>query len=650
MIASATVNLIIETARIEDVVGDVVALKRRGSNLIGLCPFHNERTPSFTVSPAKGIYKCFGCGKAGNAVNFLMDLEGLTYPQALKHLAHRYQIPIDEERKSQEQVASEQLSQSIAVINKYAQEYYQSNLFETDTGRSIGLTYFRERGLTENTIKRFQLGFAPDEYDAFYKNATDSGYLPEILLKSALVLQNEKGKRYDFLRNRIVFPIHNVTGKVVGFAGRLMSTQKTAAKYINSAETDLYQKSKILYGYHLSRDSIRRLDECLLVEGYMDVITMHQAGFENVVASSGTSLTPDQVRMIKRFTNNLTFLYDGDNAGLKAALRGLDIALEEGMNVQVCVIPGGEDPDSFLRKSGASAMTDLLSGASGQKHNILNFQVDLLMKEAGNDPMRRADVVSKMISSLALIKDHVRRNILVRELSQRMKVDEAAVVSRLNEYVAKGLAKQGGVGETGLQDLTKYAAPEKTSSRQAMGADSGLLLERDIIRLLVKYGGQNYVGDQTAAAYIIQTLEDVDFADPVCARIFERFKVGLSRDEIPSYHELLLQDDKEVNELITDLMEVKYQISPNWEDKHDILTVTSEMIFHKDIDNVMKNFALYHIEKCIVENNEELKDAEQAKDKDKIDECLITRMRLNQMKKEYAAKSGTTILAIRVRN
>ena len=366
MITQKTIQEILDTVKVEDVVQEFVNLKRRGVNMIGLCPFHNEKTPSFTVSPGKNIYKCFGCGQGGDSVKFLMEHEQLSYPEALRYLANKYGIEIEETETTQEHREEQQLLDSLYLVNQYARDFYQDQLFNTDFGKSVGLNYFKERGFREETIKKFGLGFAPDKKDAFTLQATQDGYKTEVLKK--LGLTTSYGK--DFFQNRVLFTIHNLTGKVIGFGGRILVKNKKAPKYINSPETEIYNKSKVLYGAYFAKRAIRKKDECILVEGYTDVLSLHQAGIENVVASSGTSLTIDQIRLIKRYTPNIKILYDGDAAGIKAALRGLDLVLEQDLNVKVVLLPEGEDPDSYLQKVGSAAFETFIEEKSSRLHFI----------------------------------------------------------------------------------------------------------------------------------------------------------------------------------------------------------------------------------------------------------------------------------------
>ncbi|HMQ91424.1 MAG TPA: DNA primase, partial [Flavilitoribacter sp.] len=386
MIANKTVQEVMEATKVEEVVQDFVTLKRRGVNLLGLCPFHNEKTPSFTVSPAKNIYKCFGCGKSGDGVRFLMDHEHYTFPEAIRHLARKYNIEIEEKALSPETLAEMQYTDSLYIVNQFAVEYYQHQLHETDLGKSVGLSYFKKRGFREDTMRKFGLGFAPEQGSALTDAAVKAGHTVDFLQKVGLTTQNQR----DFFRNRVMFAIHNLSGKVIGFGGRILQKDVKAPKYINTPETEIYNKSKVLYGAFFAKQAIRQQDECILVEGYTDVISLHQAGIQNVVASSGTSLTTDQIRLIKRYTPNVKIIYDGDFAGIKAALRGVDLLLEQDLNVRIVLLPEGEDPDSYLQSVGAAVFSDYIADKS---KDFVLFKADLLMKETAGDPIRRSEVI-----------------------------------------------------------------------------------------------------------------------------------------------------------------------------------------------------------------------------------------------------------------
>lgn len=445
MIDQATIDRILDAAQIVDVVSDFVTLRKRGVNYVGLCPFHNEKTPSFSVSPSKGVCKCFSCGKGGNAVHFIMEHEQLSYYEALKWLAKKYNIEIKERELTKEEKQSQSLRESLFLVNQFAAEYFQDILYNNIDGQSIGMTYFRQRGFRDDIIKKFQLGYCTESKDALAKTAVQKGYRQELLLKTGLCYMKDDGKTIrDRFWGRVIFPVHNITGKVVAFGGRVLSaaTKNVQMKYVNSPESEIYHKSKELYGIYFAKQSIIRQDRCFLVEGYTDVISMHQSGIENVVASSGTALTSDQIRLIHRFTNNITVLYDGDGAGIKASIRGIDMLLEEGMNIKVCLLPDGEDPDSFARKHNA---TEYQAYINNNEVDFIRFKTNLLMEEAGKDPIKRAELISSIVKSISVIPDSIVRSVYIRECSQLLKMDEKILVeatAKLIEQAAESKEKE----------------------------------------------------------------------------------------------------------------------------------------------------------------------------------------------------------------
>ena len=445
MIDQATIDRILDAAQIVDVVSDFVTLRKRGVNYVGLCPFHNEKTPSFSVSPSKGVCKCFSCGKGGNAVHFIMEHEQLSYYEALKWLAKKYNIEIKERELTKEGKQSQSLRESLFLVNQFAAEYFQDILYNNIDGQSIGMTYFRQRGFRDDIIKKFQLGYCTESKDALAKAAVQKGYKQELLLKTGLCYMKDDGKTIrDRFWGRVIFPVHNITGKVVAFGGRVLSaaTKNVQMKYVNSPESEIYHKSKELYGIYFAKQSIIRQDRCFLVEGYTDVISMHQSGIENVVASSGTALTSDQIRLIHRFTNNITVLYDGDGAGIKASIRGIDMLLEEGMNIKVCLLPDGEDPDSFARKHNA---TEYQAYINNNEVDFIRFKTNLLMEEAGKDPIKRAELISSIVKSISVIPDSIVRSVYIRECSQLLKMDEKILVeatAKLIEQAAESKEKE----------------------------------------------------------------------------------------------------------------------------------------------------------------------------------------------------------------
>lgn len=445
MIDQATIDRILDAAQIVDVVSDFVTLRKRGVNYVGLCPFHNEKTPSFSVSPSKGVCKCFSCGKGGNAVHFIMEHEQLSYYEALKWLAKKYNIEIKERELTKEEKQSQGLRESLFLVNQFAAEYFQDILYNNIDGQSIGMTYFRQRGFRDDIIKKFQLGYCTESKDALARTAIQKGYKQELLLKTGLCYMKDDGKTIrDRFWGRVIFPVHNITGKVVAFGGRVLSaaTKNVQMKYVNSPESEIYHKSKELYGIYFAKQSIIRQDRCFLVEGYTDVISMHQSGIENVVASSGTALTSDQIRLIHRFTSNITVLYDGDGAGIKASIRGIDMLLEEGMNIKVCLLPDGEDPDSFARKHNA---TEYQAYINNNEVDFIRFKTNLLMDEAGKDPIKRAELISSIVKSISVIPDSIVRSVYIRECSQLLKMDEKILVeatAKLIEQAAESKEKE----------------------------------------------------------------------------------------------------------------------------------------------------------------------------------------------------------------
>lgn len=445
MIPKETISAIFEASRIDEVVGEFVSLKKRGANMLGLCPFHNEKTPSFNVSPVKGIYKCFGCGKAGNSVNFIMEHEQMNYPEALRWLAKKYNIPIEEEEQTPEQVQANNERESLYVVCSFAQKNFTETLWETDEGKSVGLSYYHQRGFTDDTIHKFQLGYSLDKWRGFSDAAIAAGHKLDYLVKAGLTISKEapestaggppeQERFFDRFSARVIFPVHNVSGRVIAFGGRTLKTDKKIAKYINSPETDIYHKSKVLYGLYFSKKRIVEEDNCYLVEGYTDVISLHQAGIENVVASSGTSLTVDQIRLIRRYTPNITILYDGDSAGIKASFRGIDLVLEEGMNVRVLLFPDGEDPDSFSKKISS---TELKAFIKENSKDFLAFKAQLLNSEAAHDPIKKAGLIKEMVESISLIPEPIYRSVYIKECSRIMDVDEQALLSELNKLRRK---------------------------------------------------------------------------------------------------------------------------------------------------------------------------------------------------------------------
>jgi DNA primase len=598
VILKETIDKILETALIEEVVGDFVHLKKRGTSLIGNCPFHNEKTPSFHVSPAKGIYKCFGCGKGGDAVRFIMDHEKYSYPEALKYLAGKYKIEVEETVQSPAQIAADDRRESLYIVSAWAGKFFQDTMWETQGGQAIGLGYFKERGFREDIIKKFELGYSPDEWDALLNKAVQDGHKEQYLEETGLIVRNDKGKLYDRFRGRVMFPIHNFTGRVIGFGGRTLKTDKNVPKYVNSPESDIYHKSNVLYGLFHAKRSIREQDNCYLVEGYADVLSVHQAGIENVVASSGTSLTTEQIRLIGRFTKNITILYDGDAAGIKASLRGLDMILEEGLNVKVVLFPDGHDPDSYVREVGSSAFKTYLE--KNQQDFIL-YKTSILLKDAGQDPIRKAGIIREVVESIARIPDSIKGAVFVRECSSILQIEERVLISELNKIRLGKARKDAPVPQHDPGPEPQVPVPESPAGTTSSDESQ----EKEIIRLLMCYGHElvNWDGitDTYIGPFVVTNLSDISFDDPVCRAVFEEYKAKLEQEELPSEKDFINHPDSKVSAMVISLLSSPHSLSENWFEKrkiyvkHESENLRSTIlggIFHlkkRKVDQILKN-------------------------------------------------------------
>ncbi|MET3112859.1 DNA primase [Pedobacter sp. CG_S7] len=579
MINHDTINKIMDTARIEEVVGDFVALKKRGTSLIGNCPFHNEKTPSFHVSVTKGIYKCFGCGKGGDAVHFIMDHEKYSYPEALKFLAQKYNIEVEETAQSSKEVEAQNARESLYIVSQFATAFFANELWTGADGRAIGLSYFKERGFREDIIRKFELGYSPDVWDALTVKAVNSGYKEENLERAGLSIKNDKGKLYDRFRGRVMFPIHNFTGRVIGFGGRTLKTDKNVPKYVNSPESEIYHKSNVLYGLFHAKKAIRETDNCYLVEGYADVLSVHQAGVENVVASSGTSLTVEQIRLIGRFTQNVTILYDGDAAGIKASLRGLDMILEEGLNVKVVNFPDGHDPDSYMHKVGAGAFKIYIEN---NRKDFILYKATTLLKEAGNDPIKRAGIIRDIVESIAKIPDSIKASVFIRECSHLLQVEERILVSELNKMRVAKFKKSGTPsGSSSYAPQQQGGPPDNLFDDNAVaGEDIGLtavndeLQEQEIIRLLLTYGHElvtwDNIDNMYIGSFIMQNLADVTFIDEICLKIITHYKQEIENGQLPTANQFIKNADRKIAGMAITLSTSPYALSENWYNKHQI--------------------------------------------------------------------------------
>ena len=569
MIPKDTVDKIIETSRIEEVVGDFVSLKRRGTSMIGLCPFHNEKTPSFHVSVGKGIFKCFGCGKGGDSVRFIMEHEKATYPEALRYLANKYSIEIAEVENTPEEQAVNDRRESLYIVSAWAVKFFQQQMLETDEGKSIGLSYFKERGFRDDIIKKFELGYSPDVWDALTQSAITEGYNIQFLEETGLTIRKENEKFYDRFRGRVMFPIHSFTGRVIGFGGRTLKTDKAVPKYVNSPESDIYHKSNVLYGLFFAKKSMRDEDNCYLVEGYADVLSVHQAGIENVVASSGTSLTIEQIRMIGRFTKNITILYDGDEAGIKASLRGLDMILEEGLNVKIVLFPDGDDPDSYVQKFGSAAFK---SHIEGNKKDFILFKTSILLKDAGNDPIKRAGIIREVVESIAKISDEIKKSNFIRECSSLLQIEERALIHELNKIIRSTKVKNELYTPPVAITEATIGAEDNSDLRGLIDTDEAQ--EKEIVRLLLNYGHElvhwDDITDTYIAPYIISNLADVTFEHPLCIQIIEEYKKQLENGELPSEQDFIKNSDHQIADLAIAMVSSPYILSENWYAKRKI--------------------------------------------------------------------------------
>ena len=597
MIPRETINQIMETARIEDVVSEFVTLKKRGSNLIGVCPFHKEKTPSFNVNPARNIFKCFGCGKAGDSVRFIMEHEHYSFQEALRYLAKKYGIKIEEREQTPEELAAQNERERMFNINSFAQKYFSDTMMNTDEGQSVGLAYFHERGFRDAIINKFQLGYCPNSGHAFTDFATKNGYDKDLLVKVGLSGSYED-RTYDRYQGRVIFPIHNLTGKVIGFGGRILTSEKTKAKYVNSPESEIYNKSQTLYGIFFARNEISRLDNCILVEGYADVLSMHQAGIENVVASSGTSLTTEQIRMISRYTKNVTMLYDGDAAGIHAALRGTNMILEEGMNVRIVVLPPEDDPDSFVQNNPIEVVTKYLEDNA---KDFIGFKTNLLLKDAQNDPIKRASVIKDIVETIAVIPDQIYRATYIKECSRTLEMPEQTLTNEVNKILRAKYRKQLGLDPKQDQQLSyqEYQTyqPQQQPVEPKDTTPIGFFQEQELVKLLLVHGSEtldiegkdendnDVIYTTTIASLIVDDLKNdgLLFKDETHRKIFDAFDRGLDTGTLPTAQDFTSSEDQDVAVLAANLLSTQYKLD-DWK-RHRIVVKTEEDVLKKAVFN-----------------------------------------------------------------
>lgn len=642
MIDHATIDRIFAAADIVEVIGEFVQLKKAGQNFRGLSPFKNEKTPSFFVSPSKGIFKCFSTGKGGNVVTFLMENEKLTYPEALRYLAKKYNIEIVEKEETAQEIQLKNERESLLSVNQFACQYFTDTL-HTPEGKSIGLSYFIERGIREDTIKKFQLGYSRQEKDAFTRTALDKGYKSDYLVKTGLTIERENYK-VDRFHGRVMFPIHGLTGQILGFGGRIMKSDEKIAKYINSPESEIYHKSDILYGLYFARQAILKNDKCYLVEGYTDVISMHQSGIENVVASSGTSLTQNQIRLIKRFTHNITVLYDGDDAGIKASLRGIDLLLEEGLNVRVVLLPEGEDPDSYARKNNAAAFTSFILA---NETDFISFKTNLLKKDAEKDPLKKATLITEIVRSISVIPESIVRSVYIRECSRLLDVDEKTLYTEtarfrrnLYEQKIKQAPAREYFSETETQAPVKYEPlPAKYNA------------EKEVIRLLLLYANQLLtlnpsIEDQiSVAAYLLSEIrhDELEFHHPVYALIYTEMENLFQQQHNITEQYFINHPQETIARTVIDLITSAYDLSKIWK-RYENFFETEEMRLKEIVPEALLAFKNEKVLRLIRETEDDLRHAQEQQNEERMQSLQVKYIVLNNLKMQLAKGLGDRII------
>ncbi len=648
-----TVERIKQAAAVADVIGDYVTVKKKGANYWACCPFHGEKTPSFSISPSKGIYKCFGCGKAGDSVRFVMDMEGLGYGEALRHLAKKYGIDIQEEEMTDDQILRQNERESLFIMLDYAKEFFKKQLYDTEEGRSIALPYFKERGFSDSTLQAFDLGYSPEAWDALLKSALKQGFSQEIIEKAGLVTQkNDEGKVYDRFRNRVIFPIHNVSGKIIAFGARILrnDAKSSQAKYLNSPETEVYHKSSSLYGIHQAKNELRRLDVCYLVEGYTDVISLHQAGIKNVVASSGTSLTIEQIKLIGRFTQHITVLYDGDSAGTKAALRGMDLILEEGLQVNLVVFPEGQDPDSYVRKIGSEAFVEYIKKES---KDIISFQANLFLQEAGDDPFKRSELIKEMVLSISKIPDAIQRSLFIQKTSSLMRLEEDVLLAEMNKIHLKNLKQRGGGNsQPGTSSISNQAFTEVQNLIEPVsetGIESyqnlAFYQESECIRLLVNFGHMEINPEKapgvSVTQYLLEELDGVLFQMPLFNKLMEICKTEFKNSNSLKPEFYLHHTDEEIQRFAIDCSSEKHNLSTTWKDRHEIkVTNEAEMLEDLAYKNVLRLRKVYNDQR--LQESLDLMANFQG-DPNDMNDLLVNFIRLKEVQKNISQELGTVI-------
>jgi DNA primase len=625
-------------------VSDFVSLKRKGQNLWACCPFHDEKTPSFSVAPNKGIYKCFGCGKAGDAIQFVQEVEGVNFVGALRYLAAKYNIEIEEDRQeTPEQAEAQNQRESLLIALKNAAAYFENLLWENEEGKSIGYSYFKERGFPDQVIRKFGLGFSLDAWDGLLKHAQVTGLSEEVLEKAGLIIVKDE-KKYDRFRGRVIFPLHNLAGNVIAFGARILKTTKgkEQPKYLNSPETEVYEKSKNLYGIFQARQAIRQQDNCYLVEGYTDVISLHLNGIENVVSSSGTSLTVEQIKLIGRFTKNITVLYDGDPAGIKASLRGIDLILENDLNARICIFPEGEDPDSYSHKIGSTAFQTYLQENTT---DFIRFKTALLTRESKNDPVKKASSIREIVRSISLIRDPIQRAVYLKESSQMLEMDENLLYAELNKVILERKRKENRSQEKdqppppdsaeylpqeAVQELLEQVDPDKVISLQ----------EKESVRLLLNYSLNEIEQEFRLYEFMLQELEEIEFITPVYAQILQLFKQKLREGEVANLEFFLKETPDHIREAVAELITEKYELSDNWEKKYQIYVPRETWILKSMAFTNVYRLKFRVIRKLIGENMKKMQETADIQEQERL---LYIHTQLKQAEIEAAKILGNVI-------
>lgn len=656
MIDQATIDRILDASQIVDVVSEFVTLRKRGVNYVGLCPFHNEKTPSFSVSPSKGLCKCFSCGKGGNAVHFIMEHEQLSYYEALKYLAKKYNIEIKERELSNEEKQAQNTRESMFIVNSFARDYFQDILTNHIDGKSIGMAYFRQRGFRDDTIKKFQLGFSTDSRDALAQEGQIKGYRKEFLLKTGLCYERDDHSLNDRFRGRVLFPVHTLSGKVVAFGGRILNADKKIAKYVNSPESEIYHKSNELYGIYFAKQAIVKQDRCFLVEGYTDVISMHQSGVENVVASSGTSLTSGQIRLIHRFTNNITVIYDGDMAGIKASIRGIDMLLEEGMSIKVVLLPDGDDPDSFARKHNA---TDFQAYITAHEVDFIRFKANLLLDEAGKDPMKRAELIADIVKSISVIPEAIVRSVYIRECSQLLRIEEKLLQIEMGKLIEKQNEK---TNKSAYNDVPPPYIPEDVVPEEVYqsfipeeGKEGSEFYEyeRLIMSTLVRYGEKvmcNMTTEEgkevpvTVIEYVTNDLkqDELNFHDPLHRKILSEAGMHLKDNNFICERYFIAHPDPFISKLAAELSSDRDQLSKYHTKGQHI--VTDDERLHELVPSLMTSFKNAIIEEELKHIMYALQDPENSKSEEKYTAIIKRYMDIQKIRDIMAKRLGDRVV------